>query len=527
MSGGAATRSARRSATPLGFAPYPVVTGGSEPLDCDEAAYGYIGRLLNRGSVLVSRRLREQAAAGLLALCPGRADRRGERDDPPTDADPVRPGHDRAGLVARAPKLRGPGAACLAAGSCSGSSAPTPTSTATGRIMEHFLNLFAVASLAAMVRSFSSRARPTLARPGRGAGRRWPAWSSRSRPCMGRSMPWGSSGWRGPSSTDRPMARRARSKVADLIALAAGFGASWTIAVAVPVGPGGGAFGVRRHRDLWLGPGDTIKVPEAQCPGEVDPLVHRQRRSRRGPPPAVRTDPIPGLVGDRDLADLAGLGPVHGLAPGGSRSRGGPSKLVAAWTLSCWVQVALARPVLGALLPAPDARPGGGRGGDDRPISGGGSSRRRRLGRPIRPSRLFLGSLAKVCPDRDRRVDGPAPGPRLPDGPARGVDQPATRGVGNGWSCGRWAATWGGGRRGASIARASTSGAGRAPCSSTRGSMRRPATSSPTPCSKITPGGFHRDDTRVRPRVERIMSDLEAHPPSMSLVAYPPFPELR
>jgi hypothetical protein len=39
--------------------------------------------------------------------------------------------------------------------------------------------------------------------------------------------------------------------------------------------------------------------------------------------------------------------------------------------------------------------------------------------------------------------------------------------------------------------------------------------------------GYHRDDPRVRLRVERIMRDLEAHPPSMTLVAYTPFPELR
>src|SRR6185312_13948039 len=39
--------------------------------------------------------------------------------------------------------------------------------------------------------------------------------------------------------------------------------------------------------------------------------------------------------------------------------------------------------------------------------------------------------------------------------------------------------------------------------------------------------GHHRDDPRVRPRVERIIRNLEARPPSMALVAYPPFPELR
>ena len=39
--------------------------------------------------------------------------------------------------------------------------------------------------------------------------------------------------------------------------------------------------------------------------------------------------------------------------------------------------------------------------------------------------------------------------------------------------------------------------------------------------------GFHRDDPRVRLRVERIIRDLEAHPPSMALVDYQPFPELQ
>jgi hypothetical protein len=38
--------------------------------------------------------------------------------------------------------------------------------------------------------------------------------------------------------------------------------------------------------------------------------------------------------------------------------------------------------------------------------------------------------------------------------------------------------------------------------------------------------GFHRGDPRVEPRVKRIIEDLIANPPSMTLVAYPPFPEL-
>ena len=54
----------------------------------------------------VPGRFREQAAARLLALHPGRAHRRRERVDPPAHADPLRPGHDRPGLVARPPAPR-------------------------------------------------------------------------------------------------------------------------------------------------------------------------------------------------------------------------------------------------------------------------------------------------------------------------------------------------------------------------------------------------------------------------------------
>ena len=36
----------------LGWAPWPVVVGEAEPLDCDEAVYAYMGRRMLRGDVL-------------------------------------------------------------------------------------------------------------------------------------------------------------------------------------------------------------------------------------------------------------------------------------------------------------------------------------------------------------------------------------------------------------------------------------------------------------------------------------------
>ena len=50
-SGGVATRSGRRS-TALGLSLYSVTGAASEPLDCDEAIYAYIGKRIAGGSVL-------------------------------------------------------------------------------------------------------------------------------------------------------------------------------------------------------------------------------------------------------------------------------------------------------------------------------------------------------------------------------------------------------------------------------------------------------------------------------------------
>ena len=51
-SGTAPTRSARTCATALGIDLWPQAIGASEPLDCDEAAYAYIGHRILRGDVL-------------------------------------------------------------------------------------------------------------------------------------------------------------------------------------------------------------------------------------------------------------------------------------------------------------------------------------------------------------------------------------------------------------------------------------------------------------------------------------------
>ena len=57
----------------------------------------------------------------------------------------------------------------------------------------------------------------------------------------------------------------------------------------------------------------TDTLPEANAPSGLRPLDHRQRRPRGPAPLAVWNDRLPGLVGDRQLAALAGLGAGLGL----------------------------------------------------------------------------------------------------------------------------------------------------------------------------------------------------------------------
>ena len=87
----------------LGWAPWPVVVGEAEPLDCDEAVYAYMGRRDAPRRRPVSRPERAQAPRRILALHPGRRARRGHGDDDPGHADPPGARHHRPHLVARAP----------------------------------------------------------------------------------------------------------------------------------------------------------------------------------------------------------------------------------------------------------------------------------------------------------------------------------------------------------------------------------------------------------------------------------------
>ena len=137
----------------LGFAPWPVVTGEAEPLDCDEAAYGYIGRKLAHGSVMYRDVSENKPPLGYwlytLAVAIGGANELTIRLMPIPCV--------LATIVLvwwLGLRLRGPVAGCLAA-FLYGLLSTDPYLYGNGANMEHFINFFAVGSLAAMVRAFT------------------------------------------------------------------------------------------------------------------------------------------------------------------------------------------------------------------------------------------------------------------------------------------------------------------------------------------------------------------------------------
>ena len=81
---------------------WPAAVGASEPLDCDEAAYAYIGHRILRGDVMYRDLTENKPPLGYwlytLAVALGGYSELAIR----VHADPIRPGDDRAGMVDRA-----------------------------------------------------------------------------------------------------------------------------------------------------------------------------------------------------------------------------------------------------------------------------------------------------------------------------------------------------------------------------------------------------------------------------------------
>ena len=501
----------------FGFAPYPVVVGEAEPLDCDEAAYAYIGKGVAHGKVMYRDLSENKPPLGYwlyaLAVKVGGANELTIRLMPIPFVSATIALVWWIGL-----RLQGGFAACLAA-FLFGLLSTDPYLYGNGANMEHFIDLFAGGSLAAMVRAFDRR-----------LDRRWLL-------VAGAMVAFASlvkqvAAVHGPvyalallaidRGSDLGPGRRWAAKAKDLAALAAGFAIPWAATVAILGAQGAGP-------DAWE---DIVRYGSAlatlKAPTAHEPPKLLQWFTGKADPNGRLPWPFQWAFGRTDYLVWWGTGSwpvwlasVPALAWMVARS--GPSRrLTAAWTLSSWVQVALPGlfwqhyyllPTPGIALAVAVALGA---------IFGSIASE----ARSRRPGRLILGVVGAVALIAatgetvriQARVYLMVPSQEL-----------TSRYKGGG----QWIWLRGFGR---DLARRSSAWEGPAPTlyiwgwqsplflySELDGVTRHFFAD---PLLEDYARGYHRNHPRVQPRVDRIMDDLAGQPPSIVLVAYPPFPEL-
>lgn len=315
------------------FEGWLVRSGETEPLDCDEAAYAYMGRRILRGDVLYRDLTENKPPLGYwlytLAVAIGGASELTIR----LMAIPY--------VLATIAlvwwvglRLGGPASACLAALIYAVASAD-PYVFGNGSNMEHFLNFFSVASLCLMLAAMDRRSRRTIFAAGACL-----ALASLVKQVTATHGVVYAAFLALPADS-----RRLRARAGDVAVLALGFAVPWAVALGVLIAQGAG----------WAAYEDMVRFARAMAT-DVPPHPH-------SPPLLVRlvtgnADPdgkLPWPFGTTTYYVwwAAGLWPlwlagvpatVRLFLPrsGGTEgSRPGPRTLLASWILSTWVQVLL------------------------------------------------------------------------------------------------------------------------------------------------------------------------------------------
>jgi 4-amino-4-deoxy-L-arabinose transferase-like glycosyltransferase len=317
----------------VGFAPWPVVSGEAEPLDCDESAYAYIGRRIVGGDVLY-RDLTENKPPGgywlyALTVAVGGANEITIRLMPiPLVLATI------AIVWWIGLRLSGPGAACLAAALYTFISTD-PYLFGNGANFEHAINLSSVASLALMIRAADRPRRGLLVAAGMALG----IACLIKQVVIANLFLFGFALWTH-RETKGGGPRQARSRWPDLAALGAGFALVWALSAAVLFAQGAAAdayddivrYGGALASDTPADP-HAPPLPVRWFTGNADPRGN-----------------LPWPFGDTDYLVWWGTGswPLWLAAvPSLLWLAFGPPdparRLVAGWTLSAWVQVALPR----------------------------------------------------------------------------------------------------------------------------------------------------------------------------------------
>lgn len=481
----------------LGLDLWPVSGAEAEPLDCDEAAYGYIGRRLAQGAVMY-RDLSENKPPGgywlyTLAIVLGGANELTIR------VMPIPLVLATTGLVWwLGLRLRGPGAACLAAAIYAVLSTD-PYLYGNAAQFEHAINLASTAALALVISAVNRPGRMRLIAAGVALGAA----------CLVKQI----------VILDAPLfavflflqARPMRERIRDVAAFAGGFALVCGLSALVLLVQGAGAAAAvdifQYGRALAT---DTPAEPNAPSrwvrwvTGNADP-------EGRLPWPFGRTDYLVWWGSGSWPVWLIGAPAI--LALGAARGSTLPRRLVAAWTVSACIQVVLPGLYWAHyyLLPLPGLAVVVGVHLAD--IAAWAS--RRQSQRLLAACWAGVMTLALVWTVRIQVRDYLLTPPEMLTIKFKGGRQwVALRGLGR--ELARRSVVW-------PHPRLFVWG-WQSPLffySGFDGPSRHFFVDN---LLKAYAGSDH---PLIKPRTERIMRDLRAHPPELMFVAYPPFPELR
>ena len=309
----------------LGVGLYPVTGAEAEPLDCDEAVYAYIGKRIAGGAVMYRDLTENKPPLGywLFAL----AVKVGGANELTVRLMPLPFVLGTTALVWwLGIRLRGPGAAVLAASTYAVASTD-PFLYGNGNQMEQMINLFSTAALALVVSAWDRPVRGRLVAAG---------------VCLGAAaLVKQVAAVNGAVFAVALLLRHARpasDRIKDITALTLGvcFGLRGRGLDRGRAGGGADAFD-----DIFrYGPALATDVPADR---HAPPLLVRWVTGNADP-----TGALPGPFGRSEYLVWWGRGtwPVWLAAVPGLAwlcVGNGPRRLVAAWTLSAWVQVALPR----------------------------------------------------------------------------------------------------------------------------------------------------------------------------------------
>ncbi len=305
---------------------WPTVKGESEPLDCDEAVYAYMGKRMVAGDVLYRDLTENKPPLGYWIY--GLAVKLGGPTEWTIRLMPLPMVLATIGLVWWIGlKLRGPLAANVSAFAFSLLSTD-PYLFGNGANLEHMMNLFGIASLAAVVHATGS------------AGS-WRSW------LLAGVMVGSASLVKQTSAIFLPLygamclidgQRPVKSRLIHITALGAGFASCWVAAMVVLLMQGALADGLRD----FVGYGLALARETPPEPGQPSRLVRwiTGNADPRGvlPLPFGKTDYLVWWgTGSWPLWLMAVPGLVAMLAARDERK--GTARLVALWSLAAWVEV--------------------------------------------------------------------------------------------------------------------------------------------------------------------------------------------